>query len=327
MNISQRDIFENVFGRIINHTIIILLLGLTFLFSILTPEVFLSTDNIHNLARQISFNTIVAFGQVTVLITKGIDLSVGSVLALSAAIVIGFQDLGIVIAIILALLMGIVVGFLNGWLVSKIKIPAFIVTLGTMTLVYGIVLTYTKQQSIIGKVDSFTILGSGSIGPLPIPTLIMLILLFIFHMMLNYTKLGRYLYAIGSNEQATFQASVRIVRYKILAFTISGFCAALAGILLASRLNSSSIHIGQQTALFVITGCIMGGASILGGKGSALGAFLGVLTLGVLINGMRLLSVFTYNQLAIQALLFITVVAVDAFYVNKVKNRIIKSKF
>ena len=322
MKSNQIDIFENILGQIVKHTVIILLVVLSLLFSILTPELFLSSENIHNIARQISFNTIVAFGQVAVLITKGIDLSVGSVLALSAAIVIGFQNLGVEIAIILALSMGIVVGLFNGWLVSKVKIPAFITTLGTMTLVYGVVLTYTNQQSIIGKIDSFTLLGNGSIGPLPIPTLIMLILLFIFHIMLNFTKPGRYLYAIGSNEQATFQAGVHVDRYKLLAFTLSGFCSALAGILLASRLNSSSIHIGQQTALFVITGCIMGGASILGGKGSAIGAFLGVLTLGVLINGMRLLSVFTYNQLAIQAVLFITVVAVDAFYVNKVKKRL-----
>lgn len=319
---EQVTLAERVLGFLARHTVIILLVGLIILFSVVTPQLFLSVENIGNVARQLSFDAIVAFGEVIVLIAGGIDLSVGSVLAMSAALTMGLQPYGVGVAVTAALLMGIGVGALNGWLVSKVRVPPFIATLGTMTIVYGIMLTYTKQEPIVGQVESFTAFGTGSVAGVPIPTVIMLVLLIIFHVMLTRTRAGRYLYAIGNNAQAAYQAGIHVGRHRFLAFVLSGFCAALAGMLLAARLNSSSIHMGQQTALFVITGCIMGGASILGGRGSALGTFLGILVLSILANGMRLLSVFTYYQLAIQAILFISVVAIDAFYVSTVRKRL-----
>lgn len=316
---------ERVWSFLAKHTILIVLLGLVTVFSALSPQHFLSAENMHNVVRQLSFDTIVAFGQVIVLITRGLDLSVGSVLAMAAAMAMGFQKYGVGVAVAAALLMGIAVGAFNGWLVTKVKIPPFIATLGTMVAVYGVVLIYTQQRPITGQIEWFTVFGSGSVGPVPVPAILMMVLLVVFHVMLTHTRLGRSMYAIGSNEQAAYQAGIRVERYRFLAFVLSSFCAALSGVLLASHLNSSSIHMGQQTALFVITGSIMGGASLLGGRGSALGAFLGILALSILTNGMNLLSVFTYYQLAVRAILFIAVVAVDAFYITTLRKRIARA--
>jgi ribose transport system permease protein len=295
------------------------------IFAVLSPGRFLSGENTQNVARQLSFNAIVAFGQVIVLIAGGIDLSVGSVLAMAAALAVGLQDYGVGTAVAAALLVGVGTGALNGWLVTKAKIPAFISTLGTMTGVYGLLLTYTQQRPISGQVEWFTLLGVASLGVTPVPVIFMLVLLVVFQLMLTYTRFGHNMYAVGSNEEAAYQAGIRVDRQRFWAFVISGFCAALAGVLLAARLNSASIHMGQETAILVLTGCIMGGASILGGRGSVVGAFLGMLALTILTNGMNLLSIFTYHQLAIRAILFIAVVAVDAFYVTTLRRRIAKS--
>jgi len=306
-------------------TIVIVLVGLTVLFSVLNFQRFLSGENIHNVARQVSFDTIVALGQLVVLIAGGIDLSVGSVMAMSAALTMGLQGYGVGTAVAAALLMGIVVGVFNGLVVTRGKVVPFIATLGSMTAVYGMMLTYTRQQPIPGQVEWFTVFGSGSVGPVPIPAIIMLVLLVVFHVLLTYTRFGRNMYAVGGNQEAARLAGIQARRYLFWAFVMSSFCSALSGVLLASRLNSSTIHLGQQTALFVIAACIMGGASILGGRGSTLGAFLGVLALTILANGMNLLSIFTYYQMAIRAIILIAIVAIDAFYATTVRRRLMRA--
>ncbi len=316
---------ENVYRFLARNTVLIVLTALLMIFTVLTPARFWSAENMQNLAGQIAFNAIPAFGVVLVLIVGGIDLSIGSVVALAAALTVGLQDYGVPAAVTAAMLMGIGVGLLNGWLVTRLHIPAFIATLGTMTIVFGLLLTYTGQEPISGQIDWFTGLGSGNIGFIPVPTLIMVVILVIFQFMLKYTRFGHNLYAIGSNAAAAYQVGINVDRHRLLAYVLSAGCAALAGVMLAARLNSASIHTGQQTALLVITACIMGGASILGGRGSALGAFLGILVLAVLGNGMNLLSVFTYQQLAIRAILFISVVAVDSYYTTTVRRRIERS--
>lgn len=313
---------DKFLGFLSKQTIVIILIGLFIVFSVLSPNHFLSVRNIQNVSRQISFDAIIAFGQVLVLIAGGIDLSVGSVLAMSAALTMGLQPHGVGFAIAVALLMGVGVGMVNGFLVVKAKIIPFIVTLGTMTTVYGAMLTYTQQEPIPGQVSWFPNIGNGDIGPIPIPILIVLAMLVIFHLLLTYTRFGRDIYAVGGNLEAARLTGIHIDRARFWSYVISGFCAALAGVLLASRLNSSTIHIGLQTPLAVITACIMGGASMLGGRGSAVGAFLGILALGILANGMDLLSIFTYQQLAIRAIILILVVAIDAFNTTTTQKRL-----
>jgi ribose transport system permease protein len=317
----RETIIEKTLPILAKQTIFIVLFALILIFALSSPN-FLTGSNIQVVARQISFDAVVAFGQVVVLIAGGIDLSVGSVLSMAAALTMGLQPLGVGVAVAAALLMGVFVGAVNGILVTRFKIVPFIATLGTMTAVYGLMLTYTKQNPIPGKVDWFTFFGDGSIGPVPVPFAIMLVLLLLLHVLLTYTRFGRNLYAVGGNAEAAQLSGVRVERVQFWAFVISGFCAALGGVLLASRLNSSTIHIGLQTPLLVLAACIMGGASILGGRGSALGAFWGVLALGILSNGMNLLSVFTYYQLGIRAIILIIVVAVDAFYISTLNKRL-----
>ena len=321
----RESFVEKIRNLLTRQTIVIVLVGLIALFSILNPQRFLSGENIHNVARQISFDTIVALGQLVVLIAGGIDLSVGSVLAMAAALAMGLQGHGVGVAVAAALLMGIGVGVFNGLVVTKGKVVPFITTLGSMTAVYGAMLTYTRQEPIPGQVEWFTIFGSGSVGPVPIPTIIMLVLLVVFHLLLNYTRFGRNMYAVGGNSEASRVAGIQVARYQFWPFVLSGFCAALSGVLLASRLNSSTIHMGQQTGLLVIAACVMGGSSILGGRGTAIGAFFGVLALGILDNGMNLLSVFTYYQMAIRAAILIAIVAIDAFYATTVRRRLMRA--
>lgn len=318
-------ILDRIVSLISGQSILIMLVMLIVLFSILTPSRFLSSENIGNVSRQISFDAIIALGMLVVLLTGGIDLSVGSVLSLAAALTMGLQPHGVGVAVAAAIVMGLAVGAFNGLMVTKGRVMPFIVTLGSMQIVYGIMLTYTHQEPISGTVAWFSVFGNGNLGPLPIPLLIMLVMLLIFHVGLVYTRFGRSLYAVGGNEEATRLAGIDANRVRFAAYVISGFCAALAGVLLASRLNASTIHIGLQTPLYVVAACIMGGASILGGRGSAVGACLGILALGILGNGMGMLGIPTFTQLAIRALILIAVVAIDAFYATTIRQRLQRS--
>ncbi len=313
---------EKLLGFLARNTVLIVLLGLVLFFSIATPKVFLSGENITNVARNVSFDAIIAFGEVIVLISGGIDLSVGSVLAMAVATTVGLQGYGVPVAVALTLLMGIGVGLVNGLLVTRFRIVPFIATLGTMEAVYGAMLTYTGERPIGGRVEWFASISNGTLGPVPIPAVIMLALLVLFQLMLSNSPFGHHMFAVGSNPEAARMSGVRIDRNRVGAYVLSGFCAALSGVLLASLMNSSSTQVGQQTPLYVIAGCVMGGASILGGRGSVIGAFMGVLALGILENGMALLSVFTYNQLAVRAIIFVLVVAIDAFYYTTVRKRL-----
>lgn len=322
---NEMSLSKKLLRILTDQTILVVLVGLVIVFSILNADRFLSPENIHNVARQVSFDTIVALGQVVVLIAGGVDLSVGSVFAMAAALTMGLQSYGVGTAVLAAIGMGLVVGTINGLLVTKGKIVPFIATLGTMTVVYGAMLTYTQQQPIPGQVEWFKVLGAGSVGPVPIPTIIMALFVGVFHVLLKYTRFGRNLYAVGGNKNAARLAGIQADRPVFWSFVLSGLLTAVSGVLLASRLNSSTIHMGQQTGLLVIAACIMGGASMLGGRGSAIGAFLGILALAILTNGLNLLSVFSFYQTGIRALLLIGIVAVDAFYATTVRKRMMEA--
>ena len=283
---------------------------------------FLSASNIENIARQISLDAPVVFAQTLVLIAGGIDISVGSTMAMSAALAIGMQPAGTLVATVCALLFGIFVGAVNGILVTKGRIVPFVATLGTMSLVRGVLLTYTRQQPLSGQDDSFTWWGGGNLGPVPVSILISLLLIVVLTVFLRQTRAGRNLYAIGGNREAAYLAGIPVRRYEFLAYLIAGLLSGLAGILLASRLNSASVQLGNDTPLLSISAALIGGASLLGGRGDVIGAFLGVLALGMLSNGMDLLGVQTYHQIAVRAAILIAVVAVDAFTRNLALRRL-----
>jgi ribose/xylose/arabinose/galactoside ABC-type transport system permease subunit len=182
-----------------------------------------------------------------------------------------------------------------------------------MSVVRGMLLTYTRQQPLSGTDEGFTYWGGSSIGFVPVPLIITLLILGALMIFLQRTRAGRNLYAIGGNREAAYLAGIDVNRYLMLAYTLSGTLAAVSGVLLASRLNSATVQLGNDSALLAISAALIGGASLLGGRGRIFGAFLGVLALGMLTNGMNLLGVTTYAQIAVRALILITVVAIDAF--------------
>ncbi len=282
-------------------------------FALSVSEYFLTLGNAGNVARQVSLDAPLVFGQALVLIAGGIDISVGSVMAMAAALTIGLQPYGTLTAVVAALAFGAAIGACNGLLVTRGGIVPFVATLGTMSVVRGMLLTYTGQQPLSGTDDSFTWWGGGSIGFVPVPMLITLALLVALAIFLQRTRAGRNLYAIGGNREAAYLAGIAVDRYLLLAYVMSGTLAAVSGVLLASRLNSATVQLGNDSALLSISAALIGGASLLGGQGRIVGAFLGVLALGMLTNGMNLLGVTTYLQIAVRAAILITVVAMDAF--------------
>jgi ribose transport system permease protein len=303
-------------------TVLLILVVLFVIFSLARPATFLSGLNAENVARQISFDSLIALGETLVLIGGGIDLSVGSVLSMASALTMALQPAGVGVACLAALIFGGLTGVVNGLLVTRAKVVPFIATLGTMTVVRGIMLTYTRQEPIPGTVEWFSDIGNGTLGPVPIPTVILIGIVLILYVVMTRTRFGRNLYAAGGNAEASKLAGIQPDHYKFWSYVICGALAALAGILLASRLNSATIHIGLDTPLLVLTAAIMGGASLTGGRGSILGTMLGIITLAILVNGMDLLAVNSFYQTAVRAILLLIVVVLDAFYALRLKERV-----
>jgi ribose transport system permease protein len=305
------------------NNILILLAILIIFFSITKGSNFLSAPNLLNVARQISMDILPALGMTLVLISSGgVDLSAGSIIAMAASLTMGYQPQGVLVSVMVALLFGIAIGILNGLLVTKGKVVPFIATLGTMVFVHGIMLTYTLQQPISGKDIGFTFWGGGSIGPIPTPFIITLAIAGVLYIILKYTQFGRNIYAVGGNEESAFLAGISVQKTRFLTFVMSGFLTALAGVLLASRLNSSSPIIGSETNIMAISAAVLGGVSMGGGKGNVWNTVLGVIAMGLLLNGMNLLGVQTYLQIGVKALILITVVVIDAISIINLRKKL-----
>ena len=298
------------------HTALVIAAVVFVVFSLSVGDLFLSRGNLENLTRQVSLDAPIVFGETIVLIAGGIDISVGATMAMAAALAIGLQPYGTVYAAAAAFLFGVAVGAVNGLLVTKGRIVPFIATLGTMSVLQGLDLTYTHQQPLVGQDESFARWGAGNFGPVPVPLLFALGLAAILALFLTRTRAGRSLYAVGGNTDAAYLSGISVPRFQFLAFLISGALSSMAGVILAARLNEASIQLGNDTPLLAITAALVGGASLLGGRGTVVGALLGVLALGMLTNGMDLLGVHTYFQIAVRAAVLIAVVAVDAFVRN-----------
>jgi ribose transport system permease protein len=299
-------------GLLEKRSAVILLLGLVIVFSSSDSGAFLTGSNFQNIARQVSLDAPMVFGQAVVLIAGGIDISVGATMAMAAALAIGLQPYGALTAVASALGFGLLLGLVNGLLVTRGKIVPFVATLGTMSLVNGLLLTYTGQRSLVGGDDAFAWWGGGQVGPVPTPLIVVLAVLGGLLVFLERTRQGRDLYAIGGNNDAAFLGGVSVQKGLVVAFVLSGLLSAISGVLVASRLNSASVQLGGDAPLMSISAALIGGASLLGGKGNIVAAFFGVLALGVLNNGMDLLGVPTYSQIAIRALILIAIVAIDA---------------
>ena len=275
--------------------------------SILSPS-FLTTKNIFNVLRQTSVNAIIAAGMTFVILTGGIDLSVGSILAISGAVCASMLVSGtnMIIAIIVALAIGAVVGFLNGFIISKGKLQPFIATLATMTVFRGLTLVFTD-----GKPITFGKIGGGSIFGIPTPAIIMIVVFLVCGYVLNNTTMGRHTYALGSNEDAAKLSGLNTDKIKIAVYTISGILAAVAGIIITSRLYSAQPTAGNSYELDAIAAVVLGGTSLTGGKGKISKTIVGALIMGVLSNALNLLDVSSYYQMMVKGVVILIAVLLD----------------
>ena len=285
-------------------------------FSFLSPY-FLTTDNLLNVSLQVSITAIIAAGMTFVILTGGIDLSVGSLLALAGILttdVLKLQ-LPITVSFPLAVLVGLTAGALSGAvagaLITRYNITPFIVTLALMTVWRGIAFVYTEGRPIWELPDVFSILGSGRLLGVPIPSIIMIVVFVASHIVLTQTRFGRHVYAVGGNKEAARLAGIRTSRVFVQVYVLCGFLAALSGILLASRMNSGQPNTGLGYELDVIAAVVVGGTSLSGGRGSILGTFIGAMLIAVLRNGLNLLNVGSYVQQVVVGVVILLAVMMD----------------
>ena len=291
------------------------LLGLMFLvifFWVLTPH-FLTVSNLLNVAQQTSINAIIAVGLTFVIISAGIDLSVGSILAFSGVVIASILNAGypIPLAITAGLLVGLTCGSINGALIAIGKLPPFIATLGMMSVARGAALMYTNGRPISGFSSEFRFLANGEILSIPTSIIIMVFVYIVAHFVLTKTKLGRYTYAIGGNEEATRLSGVSVTFHKIMIYGICGLLSGLAAVILTARLNSAQPIAGIMYELDAIAAAVIGGTSLVGGEGRVFGTLIGALIMGVLRNGLNLLGVSSFLQQTIIGSVIIIAVLID----------------
>ncbi|HUU29898.1 MAG TPA: ABC transporter permease [archaeon] len=280
--------------------------------SILSPY-FLTFENIFAIGLQMSVIAVMAIGEMMIIISGGIDLSVGSILALSGVVCTSLmaQGFSMTAAVSGGIGVGIICGIINGVLISKGRIPPFIATLGMMGMARGAALIISGGAGVqlLELPESFIFLGAGRIFDLvPVPVVITLFLACLGYGILKYTRMGRYTYAIGSNPEAARLSGVNISRYLTLIYTFCGLLCGLAGVVLASRLRSGQPTAGTGWELDVIAACVIGGASLSGGEGTVLGAIVGAQIMGVLRNGCNLLDISAFwQQVAIGAIIVVAV--------------------
>lgn len=291
------------------------LLGLILLVVILSiiSSDFLSVSNIFNVLRQVSINALIAFGMTFVILTGGIDLSVGSIVALSSALAAGMMVAGSnpSIAILAGLLSGAAMGTVNGVIISRGKVAPFIATLATMTIFRGMTLVYTQGKPIAGLPDSFGMFGRGYLFDIPMPVIWMLISFVVLYIVLKFTTFGRHVFALGGNEEATRLSGINTPRVKTFVYTISGLFAAISGIILTSRLNSAQPTAGMSYELDAIAAVVIGGTSLSGGKGWIVGTLIGAMIIGILDNGLNLMNVSSFYQQAVKGAVILLAVLLD----------------
>ena len=279
-------------------------------------ETFLTPNNLFNIIKQNAVYGILAVGMTFVIVTGGIDLSVGAVLAMAACFATSLAKAGTatptIVAMCVGILAGIGCGAFSGFFVAFAKIPAFIATLATMTIARGIVYVFTDGRPITGVTDAYKYIGRASWGIVPVAAVIYFAFLLVGILLLQFTKYGRHVFAVGGNKRAAQVSGVNVKLTEFIVYVISGFCAASAGILLSSRIQTGQPAGGVGYELDAITAAVIGGASLSGGKGSVWGSFIGILVVGILTNGLDLLNVSSYYQQIIKGAIILIAVLADS---------------
>jgi ribose transport system permease protein len=279
---------------------------------------FLSSKNLFLVSRQISFVAIVALGELFVILSAGIDLSVGSIMGLSGVIagIALAANIPVMLALPLGVLTGIVIGLINGVLIAYIGITPFIVTLGMLSMARGVIWVLTKGNPITAIPDSFFFIAQGDFWGIPAPVIIAIILALIVHIVLTYTAFGRRVFAIGGNEEATALSGIDVKKIKLMIYGISGIMCSFVGIILIARFYSAQPATGEGWELDAIAASVIGGTSLMGGVGSVLGVLIGATIMGVIRNGLVLLKVSVYwQQLVIGAIIVLAAV------IDRLKNK------
>lgn len=288
------------------------LLGLIIVLWGLTPH-FLTISNLLNVAEQATIIAIVAVGMTFVIITGGIDLAVGSVLAFSGVVMASMlhSDVPLPLALLTGLGIGLLCGLVNGVLITIGRLPPFIATLGMMSVARGAALMFTEGRPISGFSETFRSLATGEVLRIPTPVVIMVVVYIIAHFVLRRTKLGRYTYAIGGNEEAALLSGINVRVSKTIVYGIAGMLSGLAAILLTARLNSAQPIAGMNYELDAIAATVIGGTSLLGGEGTVTGTLIGALIMAVLRNGLNLLTVSSFLQQVVIGSVIILAVLID----------------
>jgi ribose transport system permease protein len=315
--VSDRPGFARGLVALLNSSLVAaVLLVLVIAFAIAAPD-FISNNNVLTLLQSVAVIAVLAIGQTFVIITAGIDLSQGAVIGLTGILGAGMMGSGgfggILLGIIVALVVGAGVGLFNGLLTAYTKVPAFIVTLGTLSIASGAALLITGGQPIYQLPPSFNAFGTGALGVFPDIILVSIVLAVVGQIFLGRTRFGRSIYAIGSNRRAATLSGLPVRRNIVLVYTISGFLSAIGGVLLTAYVNSALPTAGENYALDSIAAVVIGGGSLFGGQGTVWASMLGVLLIGVLANGTDLIGLSNYAQTVILGCVVIGAVYIDSF--------------
>jgi len=294
---------------------LMILISLVILFSFISPN-FMTAFNIRILVRQVSFAAISAVGLMFVMISGGIDLSIGNQIVMSnvvLAILLAYRHVPLYIAIPACLLLGTLLGLINGLLVIKLKIHPLVITLGTSQIYKGIGYIIANSRNIIGLPDAFRFFGQGYLGPIPIPVVIMIIVALVGSFILTRTYFGRNVFALGGNEEAARLAGVNVDRMKVTLFGICGFISGITSVLLLSRVFAGQTSTGQGLEFDCLTASLLGGVSFKGGEGTIFGLITGILIIGVLNNAMQLASFPDFYQIVVKGTVLLLAVGFDAY--------------
>lgn len=303
----------NWLGQLLaRYGIVLAFLALCLILSFASPY-FLGTKNLLNVLLQTSINLVIAIGMTFVITSGGIDLSVGSIVAVAGMVMadIVSRDLGLGLAVFLALLVGTLCGWLNGMLITRLRLPPFIVTLGTMSMLRGVALIYNDGKPLYGLPQKDLKVISGDLASIPIPVIIALVAAILAHFVLRNTVIGEYTTAIGGNEETARLSGIDVRRYKVIIYSISGLMCGLAGVILTARLSAAEPIAGVMYELDAIAATVMGGTSLTGGEGTVFGTIIGALLMGVLRNGLNLLNIQSYYQQLVIGGVIVLAVAVD----------------
>ncbi|KAA8677871.1 MULTISPECIES: ABC transporter permease [Vibrio] len=306
------------------YAIYVVFVGMCIVMSILSP-VFLTVANLLNVMTQMASIGLLALGVTIIIITRGIDLSSGSVLAVAAVVSAStaqtldwgmrmypnLPELPVIVPILVALGVGALCGLINGALIAYTGIPPFIATLGMMIIARGAALLYSDGRPISSLIDSYQWIGQGNIAGIPVPVVIFLVMALFTYVLLNYTRFGKYAYAIGGNETAAYVSGINVTKYKILVYVYAGLLAGIAALILTARINSGQPGLGNMYELDAIAAATVGGVSHAGGIGTIQGTIVGTMIMGVLQNGLDLLNVSAYWQQVVKGLVIVVAVIFD----------------